>query len=63
MNAATDYRSVEIERLRAEVACLNEQNAGLRGELREANRMPLLDAPTAFGFGVIVALTVLAALE
>ena len=62
MNAATDYRSLEIERLRAAVACLNEQNAGLREELREAHKMPIFDAPSAFLFGILLTVHVLAAL-
>ena len=60
MNAGTDYRTCEIERLRAEVAGLREENAGLRDELREARSMPVLNAPTVVGVGV---LCILAALQ
>ncbi len=62
MNAGMDYRTCEIEQLRAEVAGLRKENGKLREELIEA-RMPVVDGPTGFGFGVIVALNVLAALE
>ena len=60
MNAGEDYRSRELERLRAEVARLLKENAGLRDELREARRMPVLNAPTVVGVAV---LCILAALQ
>ena len=62
MSAREGYQSRENERLRAEVADLRKENGKLRVELIEA-RMPVVDGPTGFGFGVIITLNVLAALE
>lgn len=62
MNAATDYPGLEIERLRVEVEDLRTENAGLREELREAHKMPIFDAPSAFLFGILLTVHVLAAL-
>ena len=63
MNAVTDWRSREIERLRAEAADLREQNAGLRDELREARRIPILDVPTVVGAGLLFVLAALQTCE
>ncbi len=60
MSAGTDWRSCEIVRLRAEVERLREEKAGLREELREARKMPVLNAPTVVGVAV---LSMLAALQ
>ena len=60
MNAVTDWRSREIERLRAEVEGLRKKNAGLRDELHEALKIPVLNAPTVVGVAV---LCILAALQ
>ena len=60
MSAGRDWRSCEIERLRAEVKRLREEKAGLRDELQEARRMPVLNAPTVVGVAV---LCILAALQ
>ncbi len=59
MNAVTDWRSREIERLRAEVEALRKENAGLRDELREARRMPILDVPTVVGVGLLFVMAAL----
>ena len=56
MNAATDWRSREIERLR-------EENAGLRDELREARRIPVLDVPTVVGASLLFVLAALQTCE
>ena len=63
MNAGTDYRSREIDRLRAEIESLHNENAGLRDELREARRMPVLNAPTVVGVAVLCMLAALQTCE
>ncbi len=63
MNAVTDWRSREIERLRAEVEGLREENAGLRKELVEARRIPILDVPTVVGVGLLFMLAALQTCE
>lgn len=63
MNAATDWRSREIERLRADVEGLRKENAGLRDELREARRIPVLDVPTVVGVGLLFVLAALQTCE
>lgn len=63
MNAVTDWRSREIERLRAEVEGLRKENAGLRDELREARRIPVLDVPTVVGVGLLFVLAALQTCE
>ena len=63
MNALTDWRSREIERLRAEVEALRKENAGLRKELREARRMPILDVPTVVGVGLLFVMAALQTCE
>ena len=63
MNAVTDWRSREIERLRAEAGRLREENAGLRKELIEARRIPILDVPTVVGVGLLFVLAALQTCE
>ena len=63
MSAGTDWRSCEIERLRAEVERLREEKAGLRDELHEARRMPVLDVPTVVGVGLLFMLAALQTCE
>ncbi len=59
MNPGTDWRSREIERLRAEIEGLRKENAGLRKELREARRIPILDVPTVVGVGLLFVMAAL----
>ena len=63
MNAVTDWRSREIERLRAEVEGLRDENAGLRKELVEARKIPILDVPTVVGVGLLFMLAALQTCE
>ena len=63
MNAVTDWRSREIERLRAEVENLRKENAGLRKELVEARRIPILDVPTVVGVGLLFLMAALQTCE